>query len=307
MAVHDATDSPATGFALVGLAYAVAGGTALFVGTLLSEEHPILVALLADLAATVAVFAFSVWADNSSLYDPYWSVAPPALAMFWALSPGADHAVRVRRMLVIALVTLWAVRLTWNWARGWRGLDHEDWRYVDLRRTTGRAYWLVSLVGLHLLPTLWVFAGLLPVYAAVCAPARPLGALDALAALVTAAAIALEAASDEALRRYRASSPQPGGFLASGLWSWSRHPNYLGEIGFWWGLWLFGVAAAPRLWWTIAGPVSITLMFRFVSLPMIETRMRERRPGYAEWAARSSLVLLRPPRDVRSPGRSAPV
>jgi steroid 5-alpha reductase family enzyme len=69
-------------------------------------------------------------------------------------------------------------------------------------------------------------------------------------------------------------------------------------MGFWWGLWLFGVAAAPALWWTVAGPLAITLMFRFVSLPMIETRMRERRPAFAEWAGRSSLVLLRPPRQV---------
>jgi steroid 5-alpha reductase family enzyme len=67
-------------------------------------------------------------------------------------------------------------------------------------------------------------------------------------------------------------------------------------MGFWWGLWLFGVAAAPALWWTLAGPVAIALMFRFVSLPMIEARMRERRPGFAAWAERSSLVLLRPPR-----------
>ncbi len=84
------------------------------------------------------------------------------------------------------------------------------------------------------------------------------------------------------------------------MWAWSRHPNYLGEMGFWWGLYLFGLAANPDWWWTIVGPLAITLMFRFVSLPMIETRMRERRPGYADFAARSSLVLPRPPREQAS-------
>ena len=67
-------------------------------------------------------------------------------------------------------------------------------------------------------------------------------------------------------------------------------------MGFWWGLWLFGVAAAPAFWWTVVGPLGITLMFVFVSLPMIETRMKERRPAYAEYAERSSLVLPRPAR-----------
>ena len=278
----------------VAIAYAVAAGVALLAGALAPVSHPIAVALVGDLAATFAIFSFSFAYGNSSFYDAYWSVAPLPIALFW--TGASEGAVGARQALVLLLIAVWGARLTWNWVRGWHGLEHEDWRYVDLRRTTGRAYWLVSLVGLHLLPTLWVFGGLLPVYAAVGVPARPLGALDALAALVTAGAIALEAAADEQLRRWRLASPPPQGFLASGLWAWSRHPNYLGEMGFWWGLWLFGVAAAPRLWWTLAGPVAITLMFRFVSLPMIETRMRERRPAYTGWAARSSLVLLRPPR-----------
>jgi steroid 5-alpha reductase family enzyme len=254
------------------------------------------VALFADVAATFAIFAWSVAHRNSSFYDAYWSVAPLPIALYWtAVGEGADGA---RVALVLAAIAVWGARLTWNWARGWRGLDHEDWRYVDLRSKTGRAYWLVSFFGLHLMPTFWVFGGLLPVYAAVGAPARPLGVLDGLAALVAAGAIALEAAADAQLHRFRAGTPAPGELLQSGLWAWSRHPNYLGEMGFWWGLWLFGVAAAPGLWWTIAGPLAITLMFRFVSLPMIETRMRERRPAFAEWAGRSSLVLLRPPRRV---------
>ena len=278
------------------LAYAVAGAVALVAGALAPVSHPLSLALVGDLAATFAIFAFSWAHGNSSFYDAYWSVVPLPIALFWV--GASEGAVGARQVLVLLLVAAWGARLTWNWARGWHGLDHEDWRYVDLRRTTGRAYWLVSAVGLHLLPTLWVFAGLLSVYAAVGVPARPLGPLDALATLVTAGAIALEAAADEQLRRFRLAAPPPDAFLASGLWAWSRHPNYLGEIGFWWGLWLFGVSAAPGLWWTLVGPVSITLMFRFVSLPMIETRMSGRRPAYAAWAARSSLVWLRPPRSA---------
>jgi steroid 5-alpha reductase family enzyme len=278
----------------VAIAYAVALAVAMFAGLAAPVSHPLAVALVADLAATLAIFGWSVAYRNSSFYDAYWSVAPIPIALYWIAA--SDGAVGARQALVLLLVTVWGVRLTWNWARGWHGLTHEDWRYVDLQRQSGRAYWLVSLVGIHVMPTLWVFGGMLGVWAAVCAEGAPLGLLDALAAAVTAAAIALEAGADEQLRRYRASGPPPGEFLKTGLWAWSRHPNYLGEMGFWWGLWLFGVAAAPRYWWTIVGPVAISLMFRFVSLPMIETRMRERRPGFADWAARSSLVLPRPPR-----------
>ena len=80
---------------------------------------------------------------------------------------GATDVSAVRRALVFAVIALWGARLTYNWMRGWTGLSHEDWRYVKLRGQSGSLYWLVSLVGLHMMPTLWVFGGLLPVYAAV--------------------------------------------------------------------------------------------------------------------------------------------
>jgi len=277
---------------LVALAVALAAGLAASLAP--PARHPLAVALVADLAATFVIFGWSVAYRNSSFYDAYWSVAPLPIAIYWIAV--SQDAVGARQALVLLLVTAWGLRLTWNWARGWHGLEHEDWRYVDIQRKSGRAYWVVSFLGIHVMPTFWVFGGMLGVYAAVCAPGRPLGALDALATLLTAGAIALEAGADAQLHRYRASGPPAGDFLKSGLWAWSRHPNYLGEMGFWWGLWLFGVAGNPSWWWTIAGPLSITLMFRFVSLPMIETRMLERRPAYAAHIKSTPLVILRPPR-----------
>jgi len=302
MATRDPTDSPATGFTRVGIAYAVAGAVALFVGTQLSGRQPIVVALAADLAATVVVFGFSVWADNSSLYDPYWSVAPPAIAMFFALSPGSEYAVRARRMLVIALVTLWAVRLTWNWARGWGGLAHEDWRYVDLRTQTGAYYWPVSLLGLHGFPTLQVFLGCLPLWPALHAGEHPFGVLDVVAAVITTAAIAIEAIADAQLHAFRVGAP-PGSTLDTGLWAWSRHPNYFGEVTFWWGLFAFGLAADPTAWWSGCGALAITTMFVFVSVPLLDRRMLARRPDYAARMATVSALVPLPRR--RPPGGGA--
>ncbi|MFN8644469.1 MAG: DUF1295 domain-containing protein [Candidatus Binatia bacterium] len=277
------------------IAYAVALVVALIAGAMVEARHPLAIALAADLAATLAVFAFSRAFDNSSFYDAYWSVAPPLLAAyFWTVAvPGTSAT---RQAVVFGLVCWWAVRLTYNWARGWTGLHHEDWRYVDLRASTGRAYWLVSLVGLHLMPTLQVFLGCLSLYPALAVGTRPFGALDVVATLVTAGAIALEARADKELLRFRRAQPPPEAILASGVWSWSRHPNYFGEMSFWWGLWLFGLAAAPAWWWTVVGPLAITLMFRFASLPLIETRMAQRRPGFAAHQRRVSMVIPWPPR-----------
>ena len=277
--------------ALCALAYGVAAVVALAVGYAVSDAHPIVVVAAADLVATLVVFAFSTAFGNSSFYDAYWSVAPVAIAIYWAAAQ-ADRGVDiVRQLLVVLLVIWWAVRLTYNWVRRWEGLGHEDWRYVDFRQQYGSLYWLIDLFGLHLFPTAMVFLGCLSLYPALASGTRPLGAVDILAAAVTAAAISIETIADQQLWRFLNGSRKPGEILATGLWAYSRHPNYFGEILFWWGLFLFGLAADPSYWWTIIGPVAMVLMFVFASVPMIDRRSVERRPGYAVHMTKVSAIV----------------
>ena len=282
--------------ALVTVSYVVALAAGVFTLGLV-DGHDVWRLFAADFVATLVIFAFSMAFGNSSFYDAYWSVVPPVLAAFWLGQPEAVGGPVVgRQVLVVGLLTLWAARLTANWWRGWSGLHHEDWRYVDLARQTGKAWPLVSLLGIHLFPTVQVFAACLPLWVVLAQPGPPLGPLDALAALVTLAAIAVEHVGDEQLRVFRASGPAPEAVMDTGVWSWSRHPNYLGEVGFWWGLWGFAMAVDPSSWWTGVGALAITAMFVWISIPLIEKRMRERRPGYAEVQRRVSMLLPRPPR-----------
>jgi len=283
-------------FLWIAVAYLAALAVALVVGIAFGDRHPIETALAADLAATLAIFAASFAFGNSSFYDPYWSVAPPVVALWFALAPGGV-AVFDRQLLVIALVVLWAVRLTGNWARGWGGLAHEDWRYVDLRAKAGRfGYWPLSLVGLHVVPTLVVFLGCLSLWLALHDGMRRLNGVDVVATIVTVAGIALEFFADGQLRRFRVAHPPADATLESGLWAWSRHPNYLGEMLFWIGLALFSAASAGFVWWCWLGAVAIVVLFFTTSIPMKEARMLARRPGYAERQRRVSLLLPRPPK-----------
>ena len=278
--------------------YLVAGGAAGLTALALPGHHPIATTFGADVVATVVVIAGSIAVANSSLYDPYWSVAPPVVAVAWAVQAPAGLAagIRVRQVVVVALVAAWAVRLTGNWVLSWRGMAHEDWRYVDLRRSTaGRLpWWLVSGAGIQLTPTLVVFAGMLPLWPALARPRHGLGILDAAAFAVTAGAIGLEAAADVQLRRFAADPASAGRTMDRGTWAWSRHPNYLGEIGFWCGLWLFGVAAAPADWWTAAGPLVMIVLFEAASIPLMERRSLRRRRDYVPYQRRVPRLLPRP-------------
>jgi steroid 5-alpha reductase family enzyme len=299
-----ATSRP-LGFMVVTVTYLAAGAAAWVVSAAVPDQHPLLDTLWADLGATAVVFAMAMAVGNSSLYDPYWSVAPAVIVVAWAIwRSGADvTALSARQSAVIALVLIWAARLTANWALSWRGLGHEDWRYVQIRAQTPRRlpWWLVSLAGIQVMPTLVVFAGLLAVWPAVTVVA-PLGPLDAVAVTVTATAIVIEAVADWQLRRFARDPAHRARVADRGLWRYSRHPNYLGEIGFWWGMWLFGLAATPAWWWTVIGPIAMVLLFTFVSVPMMDRRSLERRPAYAVHMRR--VPALFPSLRATRPGRA---
>jgi steroid 5-alpha reductase family enzyme len=294
-----AGQSRATAFAIVTGAYVVALLAALGVASMVSGGHPITVMFLADIAATVAIFLLSMVVANSSLYDPYWSVAPPLIIggwLVWHLS-NVDSPANLRHWLMLGLVTVWAVRLTANWAVGWSGLGQEDWRYVRIREdTTGRLpWWLVSFIGIQLVPTLFVFLGLLSAWPAIIGQ-RPFGIVDVLAVIVMVAAILLETLADLQLRAFASDAANRGKTIDVGLWRVSRHPNYLGEIMLWWGLWLFGLAAAPNWWWTIIGPLGMVALFLWISIPLMERRSLERRGDYAKYQQEVSVLLPWPRR-----------
>lgn len=283
-----------TSFAFVIAAYALALVVAITTPQLFPHWSKVEVLIGADFLATLVVFLFSVSSSNSSVYDPYWSVAPIAISFYLVLD--AD-AVAARQALVFLAVAAWGIRLTLNWATGWPGLQHEDWRYVDLREQSGFAYWLVSLTGIHLMPTFLVLLACSALWPAMRSGTEPLGWLDALAAVVTFGSIWLESASDRQQRRHKRTRAHASAHCEEGLWAFSRHPNYLGEIGFWWGLWLFGVSADPSMGEaTLAGPLLITALFLVVSIPMIEKKQLTRKPGYADYQKRVSKLLLLPPK-----------
>lgn len=287
-------------FAVVTGCYVAGGAAALVTALLLRHHHPITVAFVTDLVATVVIFVLSMALANSSLYDPYWSVAPPVIAIAWAAVSAAHlgNGATARQVVAITLLAAWAIRLTGNWAVGWRGLTQEDWRYVMMRDDTrGRLpWWLVSLVGVQLVPTLIVFAGMLPLWPALGAPRHSFNVIDVLATIVTVAAIATETMADNQMRSFTRNPDNRGRTIDVGLWSRSRHPNYLGEIGMWCGMYLFGLAADPHWWWTVVGPVVMVVLFESTSIPMMETRSLQRRPEYADYQRRVPKLLPLPRR-----------
>lgn len=309
--------------------YVIAFSLAFWAGS--ASAYSILVkSVIMVLLAVVIIFLGSVDFNNSSIFDPYWSVAPPLMIVFyfwmmlleqpidagqWSMmtntwspetispagpdiangsmaKPAAEPLAYFPRLILLSLLTLaYSIRLTWNFLRGWPGLKHEDWRYVAFRKQSGKAYWLVSFSAIHLFPAAMVFAGTLSIYVTIVYGYRPLNIFDVLAFLVIAFALILETVSDNQMRCYLKEHKGEDGIMDQGLWGRCRHPNYLGEMGYWWGLWLFAMAANPSFWWVVAGPLAISFMFLFASIPMLEKRLIAKRPGYREYQKRVPMLL----------------
>ena len=287
--------------AIVTAAYIVAVGVAAaWLGLGPSTDLLWLDTFIADLLATIVIFAFSRVYRNSSFYDAYWSVIPPLLLSYWwsQAVPGVDQ---LRCWLLAIVVGLWAIRLTANWVYAFPGLHHEDWRYPMFKERAGRWEFGADLIAIHLIPTCQVFLAMVPVYVAVTRPGAGLAWLSWVAFVIGVAAVGLELVADVQMHRFVRDRRQ-GDVMDRGLWSWSRHPNYFGEFTFWFALALFGVAAAPTdAWWLVIGAAAILAMFLGASIPMMEARSLERRPAYQDVVARVSRFVPWPPKAAMSP------
>ena len=283
-------------FFRVFITYLAAGAAGVIAFFATPEMDPLIRILVADVVATFVVYGASVGAANTSFYDAYWSVAPPMLLVLaWAL-PEATEANPTRQWILLMALGYWGARLTWNWARGWTGLDHEDWRYVDFRnRYPAPVFEFINLMGLHFFPTLMVFLALTGGIFAWTSMAST-GVAAWLGGAVIVGGTTLQLVADNQLRDFRRSHGGSGLILDSGVWTWSRHPNYFGEICVWWGVWLVGCDASAPLW-TVSGPLTITGLFVFVSIPLIDKRMAQRREGWSAHVRKTRALLPLPRRD----------
>jgi steroid 5-alpha reductase family enzyme len=236
--------------------------------------------LIADSAVTLLIFISSLAINNSSMYDPYWSIIPPFLFLLWYIEGPSSELLSIRFIALLSVCILWSLRLTLNWAMDWPGLNHEDWRYKDFRVKFKKFFWPISFLAIHFFPTLTVFLASLPAYFVLTGANRALNIFDVIALAAGLTAIYFQFKSDGEMRRHRLSEERfkP---MTKGLWGLSRHPNYFGEILFWISIFLFVVAADPLQYWSGLGAIGMVLLFALYSIPAMEARQLSRRTGYS--------------------------
>ena len=243
--------------------------------------------LLADVIATVVTFLFSVLFQNASLYDPYWSVQPIVIGVGFAITGKPTLA----GWLMLGAVLIWGVRLTANWAYTFYGMTHQDWRYTMLKEKTGAFYPIINFVGIHMVPTLVVYGCTLPL-AFVLHYGVEFNLLCLVFVAVSLLATLLQGTADVQMHKFRKAKKEgkASGFIRDGLWKYSRHPNYLGEILMWWGIALAAAVLMPDRWYLVVGAAANTLLFFCVSIPLAEGKM-SKREGFEEYKRQTRYLL----------------
>lgn len=269
------------------------------VGSILDNTatlKPLLSLFVADVVATIVVWLFGLLYENVSVYDPYWSVFPPVAFLLWAFYTGVWS---LPIILLLIASWYWGWRLTRNWVITFKGIGHEDWRYTKYRSLHPVIFHLINFFGLNMVPTLVVFAAMLPglklyekdsVY--ILSAEGGLYSISA-AVLIFGFIVCLSSATiqliaDKQSHDFRAA--HPGEVCNVGLWKHGRHPNYFGEIQFWWGIWVM-YAALNGFDWFILGPIAMTALFLGISVPLMEHRQLANKPGYAEYRKQTRLLI----------------
>jgi steroid 5-alpha reductase family enzyme len=233
-----------------------------------------------------ATWLVSLVVKDASIVDIVWGLGFVLVAWIaWFSDPD------VRSLLVAVLVTVWGIRLAGYLA--WRNLGKgEDFRYQAMRRRYGRRFGLISLVVVFGLQGALMWTVSLPVQAA---SGGRLSVVDGIGVALWLVGMVFETVGDLQLARFKKDPTNAGKVLDTGLWRYTRHPNYFGDFCVWWGIYL--IALAGGAWWTAIGPAIMTaLLMRYSGAGLLEKTIGHRRPGYDEYVRSTNAFFPGPPK-----------
>lgn len=253
------------------------------------------VAGLVILASMTLLWIISLALRNSSIVDIFWGAGFVITAwVYYALTP---DGYLLRKLILSSLVTIWGLRLSlyilWrNWG------EEEDFRYRKWREEAGGQWWWRSLFKVFLLQGVLLWIVSTPLLAAQFSrtPTR-ITWLEVLAVVVWLIGFFFESVGDFQLARFKSKPENKGTVLRSGVWRYTRHPNYFGDAAQWWGYFLFSLAAGG--YWTIFSPIIMTLLLMRVSgVTLLERTLKETKPGYKEYVESTSAFVPWFPKEI---------
>lgn len=274
------------------MVYLVATSLGLLLAYFIKDYFPMLITvLLCDVFATVIVWAFGVLFKTASMYDPYWSIQTFIIYLTLLIYYNNFNLFTIIPLVAIGL---YSIRLTVNFIIGFDSLSYIDWRYRMLSKKTGKAFQLVNLFGICMFPTLVVYSASIPLF--IYSTLESFSYIDIIGSLIVIGGTIIELISDIQMKKFIKTRSSREEVINIGLWKYSRHPNYLGEISIWFGVAFILIFNNVNYWYFIFGAIINLLMFIFISIPMEERHMRQYKPNLDKYIKTTSPLLILPRR-----------
>ena len=197
-------------------------------------------------------------------------------------------------ILPLVVVLIYSIRLTTNFILGFHDLSYIDWRYRMLKEKSGKLFQLVNLFGICMFPTMVVYLASLPLFIYASLPYESYSYIDTIGLVIILFGVLLEFISDNQMRSFVKERTSREQVINKGLWNYSRHPNYLGEILIWFGAALVLIIHNYGYWYLVGGAILNLLMFMFISIPMEEKHMKEYKPTLDEYIKTTHMLLILP-------------
>ncbi len=286
------------GLIIVFLSYLIALGFGLFSYLTLNDSNimkeseekyrQLVIIFICDVISTIVIWFIGVLINTASIYDPYWSVQTPIIIICLLIK---YQNLNVGNLIYLELILFWGIRLTYNYTKTFHDISYIDWRYKQIKEKTGKLYQLVNLLGICLVPTIIVYAASIPSFLFVIDNLK-FEYIQIIGYTVILISVFIEMKADIDLHEFKKIRNDRNEIIRIGLWKYSRHPNYFGEICFWYGVAMVYVFCDfTKNWYYIFGAVLDNALFLGISIPLAEKNLRTYKEGYDEYKKNTSMLI----------------
>ena len=286
------------GLIIVFLSYLIALGFGLFSYLTLNDSNimkeseekyrQLVIIFICDVISTIVIWFIGVLINTASIYDPYWSVQTPIIIICLLIK---YQNLNVGNLIYLELILFWGIRLTYNYTKTFHDISYIDWRYKQIKEKTGKLYQVVNLLGICLVPTIIVYAASIPSFLFVIDNLK-FEYIQIIGYTVILISVFIEMKADIDLHEFKKIRNDRNEIIRIGLWKYSRHPNYFGEICFWYGVAMVYVFCDfTKNWYYIFGAVLDNALFLGISIPLAEKNLKTYKDGYDEYKKNTSMLI----------------
>ena len=243
---------------------------------------------ISNVISTIVIWLIGVVLDTASIYDAYWSVQTPFIYICLLIK---YRNLNIGNLIYFELILFWAIRLTYNYIKTFNDISYIDWRYKQIKEKTGKMYQIVNLTGICLVPTIIVYVASIPSFLFV-ANNYEFEYIQIIGYVIMFTSTLIEMKADIDIHKFKSIRKDRNEIINIGLWKYSRHPNYFGEICFWYGVaFSYIFCDFKNNWKSIIGALLNNGLFLFISIPLAEKNLKSYKEGFDEYKKNTSMLI----------------